>query len=223
MKVTAFYATEVYFEEDHGRIFVLTAVLLCFFGCEGKENGTPALEIEKNAPKGPYTLANGDSFYFDVTDSYVVIYKSDSPDTVFQAFGHIGVESTQNSLNGMRFEDFSFDGNSDLLVPWKRENGIVRYYGYIWISDSKIFEYVPSATSVGNLSVGDGFLEGECLSVDGETYKVKYTWNGDGTIEEQSADGYASAVLEISKAIFDKSPLDAEYAGDILINKTLCK
>ena len=202
--------------------FVIAAI--CLAGCNKAENGEQKPVIEKNDPVGPYNVCEGYDFYFDVTDSYIAVYKAEDTEEVFQCFNHDGVEDAAYSLEALRFEDVNFDGCPDLLVPWKRVDGLLHYYAFLWNTQYNEFTTAPSLAAVGTLTVCDGYIEGERLSESGEIYKVKYYWCDDGALEEESAaDDDAAAALEFAKALTGEEEVSVTYDGDALIDKTLCR
>ena len=205
-------------------IISLALALICLAGCTGKnEDGEKPVFI-KNDPRGPYTVTEGKSFYFDMDDSYIVIYSADDMKEPSQSFNHDGLEEPAYSLDGLRFEDVNFDGFPDLLVPAYKAATLQMYYGFLWDNERCLFCAESQLRDIAGITVGDGYLEGERISASGEIYKVRYYWNDEGELQEESeADESAEAALAFAKLLLEKDDISVTYFSEELVDKVLCK
>ncbi len=201
---------------------ILTAILiLC--GCE-KNDGVETPPIDPETLTGPFDLFDGGmTFRIDIAKDRITIYEDGSYDTVFQTFLHSGVADLETSKNGVKFEDFTFDGFKDFYFPQRDVNGISYYYGYAWDEENKAFVLVTDFLKIGNPTLGENCILSTEI-INGETVTVEYYFqDGKLTHEHIENDPYLVVANTYMRGFFGKNELKAEFTTWELIDSAICR
>lgn len=207
-------------------MLVLSITLAAFLGgCKGTDEPKDEFGgVDPEALLGPYSIFEGGmTFYFDLREDRLTVYENGAFDSFYQNFYHSGVSDLEASKAGIRFEDVTFDGCRDLMIPQRSVDGVQYYYGFVWDEESKNFSFEIEFLDIGNPTVSDGCILGT-ESHNGEMHTTEYFYvNGDFTHEHHHEDEYLKIVEQYVRGYLTKESLTCEYTSWELIDNTACK
>ena len=204
---------------------ILLAALMAFSvaGCGSGKGDNEETFVFNGELFGPVKIGGGEEDVFvGVDTSFVHIFKASDKDNPSQSFSTTGFDDVENSAKSIVTDDVNFDGYADITIPCRRAYDLQYYYVYLYNPDGASFSFVPELSSIGDLTVEDGFLKG-IAEEHGAFAEMKYYWKDGSLEEEQQTDESMRLALECASSLLGKDGLTGTFARDELIDMTISK
>ncbi len=208
-----------------GLIFAIAflAIIACLFGCENT-GGKVTEPIDPEQLTEAFSIFDGGmTFRLDITESRFNFYEDGVYDSVYQTFQHSGIESLEATKNGIMFEDVSFDGFTDVLLPQRKLGEIQYYYCYIWNEEDKIFRMNMDFLNIGNPVINENFISGT-VSEHGTEHEAEFYYeDGHFVSDHEHHDEYLEVALTYMRGFLGKKEIECQFTAWELIDVSICK
>ena len=204
-------------------VLLVILTVLSFASCGGKQADEADGAEYTGELFGPVAVGEGEEDIFVGTDtSFVHIFKASDTKTPFQSFTTSGFDDVANSAKSIVAADADFDGFTDLIIPFRRVNDYQYYYVYLWNKDSGGYVFVPSASSIGNIEVKDGYISG--VSAEHGSYEeCEFVFEDGEFVDRNGRDEGIATAREYAAGLLGKDDFSLTFARDELIDMALSK
>ncbi len=203
-------------------LLIAAVCLISLWGCGGEpEDEAPPVKYSGEY-FGPVKVGEGaDDVYVGLDTAFIYIFTGENKEEPSQMFTVSGFDDVGSCLKGIKADDASADGYTDLMIPFRRVDDLQYYYVYVWDNDTSSYVLIPSMSSVGNLEVTDGCLKG-IASEHGAFHEVEYIWEN-GRFVEDEGDEYLQVARELAAGMLGGADVTLTFGRDELIDMTISR
>ncbi len=204
-------------------LFLALLTVVTLASCGTKPSDT-ADEFEYSGELfGPVDVGEGiEKIYVGLDTGFVYVFKESETKIPYRSYASSGFDDVENSIKSITAADADFDGYTDLIIPFRRIDDYQYYYVYLWNNDGGGYSLVPSASSIGNLEVRDGYVAG-VVSEHGSYEQRELVWKDGELVGRNEEDEWIGTAREYVEGYLGKDAFSLTPAGDELIDMALSR
>ena len=208
------------------RITAILLILVTVFSlasCKSGKTDEPEAAEYAGELFGPVAVGEGEEdIYVAVDTSFVHIFKASETKIPFQSFTTSGFDDVENSAKSVIPADVDLDGYTDLIIPFRRVDDHQYYYVYMWSRENGGYTFIPSASSIGNIEVKDGYIVG-VTAEHGSYEECEYVFENGEFVNRNSEDEGIGTAREYAEGLLGKDTFSLIFARDELIDMALSR